>query len=66
MKFKNNNSTHIRVYPEERIKLHDIARELSLTQGADIKVPEVVRRAFNIPKLKDVLKDDAFLKRGKK
>ena len=60
----NKNTTHIRAFMDSKKRLDEIARELSVIQQDDIKTPEVLRRALNIPSLKDILKRDAELKRG--
>lgn len=56
------NSTHIRVHQNELLKLKDYSRELSYIQKDQVPIPEVIRRAFNIPRLKDILVDDAQMK----
>lgn len=59
------NTTHIRVRKEEKDYFKQLARDLSSTQNEDVKIPEVVRRMINIPRLKDVLINDAVEKKKK-
>lgn len=60
------NTKHIRIYPEDKDKLQSLKREICLVENRDIKVPEIMRRTFNIPNLKMVLIEDAKKKRGSK
>ncbi len=53
----------VRAGTTERDKLKELARQLSLEQGEDIRTPEVLRRTFNIPTLKGVLMNDAKAKK---
>lgn len=53
---------HVRAYPDTNIKIQDLSRELSLAQRGKVSSPEVLRRTFNIPKLKDILLEDAKVK----
>lgn len=57
------NSTLIRINQDDKRKLEQIRRDLQATQGKDIRTPEMMRRIANIPRLKDVLLDDAKFKR---
>lgn len=56
-------TTHTRVPVETNVKIKEIARELTVIQKKDVSIPETIKRAFNIPNLKDVLKVDAEKKR---
>jgi len=62
-KTKNHNATHIRVYPEVKIKLQEVSRKLSEVQSKEVKLPETLRRIANIPNLKEVLVKDAEKKK---
>ena len=61
-----NNKTLARVDKETNEKVKQIARELSTIQQKNIAVPEVFRRAFNIPNMRDILREDAEIKRSKR
>lgn len=56
-------TTLIRAREEDVLKIKNLAREISFVQRSDIKTPELIRRTFNIPNLKDVLMEDAKLKK---
>lgn len=57
------NTRTIRAHPDDSAKLLELSRELSNIQQQDIKTAEVIRRALNVPNLKEILKADAELKR---
>jgi len=57
------NLTNVRARTEERDKLKELARQLSVEQKQTIGTPEVLRRTLNIPTLKGVLLEDAKAKR---
>jgi len=46
-----------------KTKLKKTALELSILEGSRISEREVLRRAFNIPNLSGVLREDAIIKR---
>ena len=56
-------TTHIRTYPEDKDKLDNLARELSIVQRSNVKIPEALRRITNVPGLKELLIKDAEAKR---
>lgn len=60
---KENTVATIRARVEDREKLNQLNRELSAIQKETIKTPETMRRILAIPNLKDVLINDAELKR---
>lgn len=55
--------TSLRMYRDDKFKLDEIINEISYTQKKQVKTPETLRRIFNIPNLKEVLKRDAEFKR---
>lgn len=55
-------TTHWRVFPETKIKAIEISREIAKIGGEKPTLPELTRRIFNIPNLKDVLVNDAKVK----
>lgn len=55
--------TLIRCYPSERDRILKAAREISVLEERDIRTPELIRRITNIPNIKEILLDDARLKR---
>lgn len=57
------NRRHVRIRVEDKLKLNKIKEELASIQKENISDSEVLRRAFNIPNLGRVLKEDAMLKR---
>lgn len=57
------NSTHIRSFPDVKIKLDNLARKVSLIEERNVKIPEVVRRLTNIPDIDVTLLKDAEIKR---
>ena len=59
-------STMVRMYPETKLKLNDLRKELQAIQREDIKMPEILRRISNVPKLKDTLLQDALEKSRRK
>jgi hypothetical protein len=56
------NLTNIRAYNETKIKLNKLALDLSSIQNKRVSVPEALRRISNIPNIKNVLSQDAFVK----
>jgi hypothetical protein len=62
----NKRTSHIRVFPEVKNKINELRRDLSIIQKEDIQTPELMRRTFNIPNLKNTLLEDARVKRFKK
>lgn len=57
------NTLTTRIYKEEKEKLTQIKREMSLIENKDIKNPEVLRRILNIPSLPVILKTDSMFKK---
>ena len=55
--------THIRITNEDKAKIDSISLELSAIENRRISVPELNRRVWNIPNLKDILRIDAERKR---
>lgn len=55
-------TTHIRIYPDTKLKLFNLKREVSLAQNEDVRIPEILKRITNITNLKQVLFDDAKMK----
>jgi len=53
----------IRTYMQDRQRIKDLKRELSVVQKCDISVAEIIRRTLNIPQLRKMLLDDAEIKR---
>lgn len=58
--------SHVRAYPDTKIKLKELCREVSYVQREEVRTPEIIRRAFNIPNLRDVLIADAKVKASQK
>jgi hypothetical protein len=58
--------TNIRAYKDEKDKLNQLARELSVIQKEKIGCPEVLRRITNVPNLPSILASDALAKRRTK
>jgi hypothetical protein len=59
---KDKNTTHMRVYADDKIKIKDLALELSNVQRDRISEPEALRRALRTAN-KDLLLNDAEMKR---
>lgn len=55
--------THIRAYTPDRARLKDLSFELSAIQKSKVTTPEIIKRTLNIPRLKDILINDAEFKR---
>jgi len=55
--------TNVRAYKEEQEKLKQLSYELSARERNSVRTPEILRRALNIPNLKNVLLEDAEFKR---
>ena len=53
----------IRTYMQDRQRIKDLKRELSVVQKCDISEAEIIRRTLNIPQLRKMLLDDAEIKR---
>lgn len=56
----------VRAYNETRQKINQYALELSYTEGKKVTAPEVLRRAFNIPGVKETLVQDSMMKKTKR
>lgn len=63
---RNKPTTHARMYIEEKKKLKQLARKVSMAEDNDIKIPEVTRRMLNIPILESYLLEDAKAKARKR
>ena len=59
----NKRMTHIRAYEPDKIRLKELSFELSAIQRSKVSTPEIIKRALNIPRLKDILMNDAEFKR---
>lgn len=55
----------VRVYKETDMKINDLINELSYQEKKNVSKPELLRRTFNIPTLKDYLKIDSKLFKAK-
>lgn len=51
-----------RLYKDDWHKLNTISNKLTEIQNNKIAIGEVIRRAFNIPRLNDILVQDAKMK----
>lgn len=60
---KNKSLTNIRAYKEDREKMNQLAREVSMIQAKAVRVPEVIRRINNSAEIKLLLKKDAYVKK---
>jgi hypothetical protein len=60
--FKRKEITHVRAYPDTKLKLKELCREISYVQREEVRTPEIIRRAFNIPNIKEILLADAKMK----
>ncbi len=56
--------THIRAYDFDKKKINDLSFELSNIQKAKVTTPEIIKRALNVPNLRDILIKDAEIKRA--
>jgi hypothetical protein len=55
--------THIRAYPNEKMKLNELCLKASFVEGKPVRVPELLRRTLNIPNISNILIQDAELKK---
>lgn len=60
------NSTTIRVSVDVRDKINSLTRELTSIENRDFGAGETLRRTINIPKLPDILKEDARMKKDRR
>lgn len=60
---KKKNTTHIRIRPEDKIKLDEMRFKLAEIEKKPIPREEVLRRTFNIPRLRGVLEEDSIQKK---
>lgn len=56
----------IKTYKEDRERLKSLLREINFIENSNNGIPELIRRALNVPQLPDILKKDAEIKRGSK
>jgi len=52
-----------KLYTEDKAKLDRLTLDISSLEGKRVSNPETLRRIMRIPKLPDVLREDAFLKK---
>lgn len=52
-------TTHIRMYPDTKLKLIELKHEVSRVQKKDIPLHEIARRIMNVPELKSIVVRDA-------
>ncbi len=57
------NLTNIRARIDTKDKVNEMSRKLSMLEGRDVPVPEVLKRTFNIKGLPKVLEEDARAKK---
>ena len=55
----------VRVYYPTASEILKLSREIKVIENKDVTSAEVIKRAFNIPNIKKILKDDAQIKRGR-
>lgn len=51
--------THIRAFPDVKVKLDEWGRKISVIENKRIKISEVVRRMTNIPNIDNILFKDS-------
>lgn len=60
------NTTHIRIYPDNKLFLKSIENDLSKIEGKKVTIPEILRRMTRIQRLPEVLKEDSLLFKRRK
>lgn len=58
----NKETTQVRIQKELKEQLDAVRKEMIKREGKDVSYPELFRRTFRIPQLKDVLIEDAEFK----
>lgn len=59
----NNRKSHVRVFPETKQKINELKIDMISIERKQISDREVLRRAFNIPNLRETLKIDSLAKK---
>lgn len=59
-------TTQVRIQKELKEQLDNVRRDLTRNEGKEVSYPELFRRTFRIPLLKEVLYEDSKLKGAKR
>lgn len=59
-------TTQVRIQKDLKCQLDEVRKNMTKNEGKEVSYPELFRRTFKIPELKQVLYDDSKLKGGKK